>query len=61
MKDDEDIYRGYLIEQNGGPWIDEIGEQIRRFRFYIETLEKFISDQETSEITALKTDAERLN
>jgi hypothetical protein len=46
-------------ETNGGP--SEIVDQLARFRFYIETLEKFISDQETAEVVSLETEAGKLN
>jgi len=54
-------FRRELVESNGGPWVGEILDQLKRFRFYIETLEKFISDQETAEVASLKTEVVNLS
>ena len=50
-----DAFRQYLIERGGSPGFSAFGpiEELRRFRFYVETFEKFISDQEAEEIAAL--------
>jgi hypothetical protein len=58
--EDNEDFRRYLIDGNGGALVGEFAEPIKRLRYYIETREKFISDQEITEVNALGTEAEKL-
>lgn len=51
-----EIFRQELITENGavGPWAFSHTDEIERLRFYLETLEEFISKQETEEIKSLE-------
>ena len=56
-------FRQQLIERGGGTGFSPYGpkEELRRFRFYLDTFEKFISDQEAAEITVLDAEAKSLS
>ena len=58
-----DLFRDQLI-QSGGEYtfgIYSLSEEISHFRFYLETLERFIASQEKSEIERLKEQAKNLS
>ena len=55
-------FRTYLIERGGGTGFSPYGpkDELQRFRFYLDTFEKFISDQESGEIAVLDARVKRL-
>jgi len=55
-------FRRYLIERGGAAGFAPYGpkEELKRFRFYLHTLEKFISDQEAAELAILDAKAKDL-
>jgi hypothetical protein len=54
------MFREYLIS-NGGISSYTQREELKRLKFYLETFEHFISQQESSEIVALEADSAHLN
>jgi hypothetical protein len=56
-----DSFRDYLIHRSGAINLG-LGhtEEIKRFKFYLDTLENFVSQQESEEIASLESDAARL-
>ena len=59
-----DAFRDELIDgliELGGEYPVRFHEEISRFRFYLETLEEFISNQEKSEIKQLEKHAQNLS
>ena len=55
-------FRRYLIERGGSAGFSPYGpkEELQRFRFYLDTFEKFISDQEAAETAVLDAKAKGL-
>src|SRR3990172_5482864 len=55
-------FRRYLIERGGGTGFSSYGpeEELRRFRLYCNTFEKFIFDQESAEMAVLDARAKGL-
>ena len=52
-------FRRYLIQRNGS-FVSSPSEEVKSLRFFVETLEEFISQQETEEIGSLTTYAATL-
>jgi hypothetical protein len=61
-KELEDLLRSELLAENGRSGLPLLGfsEEIKRLRYYIDTLEKFIAEEEVDELNPLKADAARL-
>lgn len=58
-----DAFRDYLIHYGGAKGLSGLGhaEEIKRFKFYLDTFEDFISRQESEEIASLEADAAHLS
>ena len=58
----QDAFRDHLIRHGGATGLARLGytEEVNRFKFYLDTLENFISQQESDEIVALEADAAHL-
>jgi hypothetical protein len=62
-KSSKDDWRDFLINEPDflAPSLFEFSEQFKRFRFYLETLEDFISKEETREVAGLEAEALKLS
>jgi hypothetical protein len=58
-----DAFRDYLIHHGGTAGLSGLGraEEIKRFKFYLDTFEDFVSRQESEEIASLEAHAAQLS